>query len=101
MTMPPHRLLLANPRGFCAGVERAIDTVGHVLDCCGPPVYVRREIVHNAHVIDNFRQKGVVFVEEVSDVPEGGLVILSAHGVSPQVRAQAAARRLTIIDATY
>ncbi|PYV14585.1 MAG: 4-hydroxy-3-methylbut-2-enyl diphosphate reductase [Acidobacteria bacterium] len=93
-------ILISRPRGFCAGVDRAIDVVEMALGMFPPPVYVRKEIVHNKHVIDSLARKGAVFVEELSEVPEGSLVIFSAHGVSPQVRAEAAARRLKAIDAT-
>jgi 4-hydroxy-3-methylbut-2-enyl diphosphate reductase len=94
------RVLLASPRGFCAGVERAIDTVQRALELYGPPVYVRKQIVHNAHVVRALELKGAVFVESEQDAPEGSTLVLSAHGVAPSVRAQAAARRLTTIDAT-
>ena len=94
------RVLLASPRGFCAGVERAIDTVQRALELYGPPVYVRKQIVHNAHVVRELELKGAVFVESEQDAPEGSTLVLSAHGVAPSVRAQAAARRLTTIDAT-
>ncbi len=94
------RLVLAKPRGFCAGVDRAIDVVNMALDLCGPPVYVRKEIVHNKHVIESLATKGAIFVEELDEVPEGELVIFSAHGVSPQVREMAAARYLQVVDAT-
>jgi 4-hydroxy-3-methylbut-2-enyl diphosphate reductase len=93
-------VLLASPRSFCAGVERAIDIVDRALDRYGPPVYVRRQIVHNAHVVRQLQDRGAVFVTEVDEVPEGSLVVLAAHGVSPAVRAEAAARDLSIIDAT-
>jgi 4-hydroxy-3-methylbut-2-enyl diphosphate reductase len=98
--MKPHRLLLAKPRGFCAGVERAIDVVEMALQLYGPPVYVRKEIVHNKYVIEDLGAKGAVFVEELDEVPEGAVTIFSAHGVSPEVRTRAAARRLRVIDAT-
>ncbi len=93
-------VLLAGPRSFCAGVERAITTVERALERFGPPVYVRRQIVHNRHVVDDLQQRGAVFVEELSEVPEEATVILSAHGVSPQVRDEAAGRDLNVIDAT-
>jgi 4-hydroxy-3-methylbut-2-enyl diphosphate reductase len=93
-------LWLANPRGYCAGVDRAVDIVGVALDLYGPPVYVRHEIVHNRHVVEALRQRGAVFVEEIAEVPEGATVVFSAHGVSPEIRAQATARRLRTIDAT-
>ena len=82
-------VLLANPRGFCAGVERAIETVERALELHGAPIYVRHEIVHNKYVVDDLRAKGAVFVEELDEVPPGGTVIFSAHGVSQQVRADA------------
>jgi len=94
------KLLLAKPRGFCAGVDRAIDVVHMAIELFAPPVYVRREIVHNKHVIQTLAAKGAVFVEEIAQVPAGAVVIFSAHGVSPEVRAQAAERHLRIIDAT-
>ena len=95
------RLILANPRGFCAGVRMAIDVVDQVLDVFdGQTVYVYHEIVHNRHVVSRFKDRGVVFVEDVDEVPAGGVVVFSAHGVSPQVRARAAARGLWAIDAT-
>jgi 4-hydroxy-3-methylbut-2-enyl diphosphate reductase len=93
-------VLLANPRGFCAGVDRAIEIVEIALERHGAPVYVRHEIVHNRHVVDELRAKGAVFVEEPADVPEGSVLVFSAHGVSPAVRASAARRRLRVIDAT-
>jgi 4-hydroxy-3-methylbut-2-enyl diphosphate reductase len=94
------RVLLASPRGFCAGVERAIDTVQRALELYGPPVYVRKEIVHNAHVVRELELQGAVFVESELDAPEGARLVLSAHGVAPSVRDRAAARGLTTIDAT-
>jgi 4-hydroxy-3-methylbut-2-enyl diphosphate reductase len=94
------RIVLANPRGFCAGVERAIDTVDELLDIYGAPVYVRKEIVHNRDVVDGFRAKGVVFVEEVAEAPDGSVLVFSAHGISPEVRREARERRLTVVDAT-
>jgi len=98
--MKPSKILLARPRGFCAGVDRAIEVVDLALDLYPGPVYVRKQIVHNKHVIDSFVAKGVVFVEEVDEIPDGAVSIFSAHGVSPEVRAKAAAKRLTVIDAT-
>ena len=98
--MDVEEILLAGPRGFCAGVERAIEIVERALDVYGAPVYVRKEIVHNRHVVETLRAKGAVFVEELSEVPDGGLVIFSAHGVSPDVRRSAAMRGLRVIDAT-
>jgi len=93
-------VLLANPRGFCAGVDRAIEIVEIALERYGPPVYVRHEIVHNRHVVDELRDKGAVFIEDPCDVPVGAVLIFSAHGVSPKVRSAAAERELQIIDAT-
>src|SRR5688500_5844455 len=94
------QVLLANPRGFCAGVERAIDTVERALELFGAPIYVRHEIVHNRYVVDDLRAKGAVFVDELDQVPPGGTVIFSAHGVSKQVRADAERRGLKVFDAT-
>src|SRR5580693_8611958 len=94
------KIYLLKPRGFCAGVVRAIDVVKIALDLYGPPVYVRKEIVHNKHVVDELRELGAIFVEELSEVPEGGRAIYSAHGVSPEVRQEAKERHLAIIDAT-
>ncbi len=94
------RVLLASPRGYCAGVERAIDTVEQALDAFGPPVYVRRQIVHNAHVVRDLEERGAVFVESEEDVPRGALVVFSAHGVSPAVHDGARSRGLVTIDAT-
>jgi 4-hydroxy-3-methylbut-2-enyl diphosphate reductase len=94
------KVLLANPRGFCAGVNMAIDAVDQVLALRGPPVYVYHEIVHNRHVVDGFRGRGVTFVGDVEEVPEGGVLVYSAHGISPAVRAAAKARRLVEVDAT-
>ena len=94
------KILLASPRGFCAGVDRAIEIVELCLERYGPPVYVRHEIVHNRHVVEDLRGKGAVFVDDPADVPEGALLVFSAHGVSPQVRERAATRRLRVIDAT-
>src|SRR5205814_8884684 len=92
------KIYLLKPRGFCAGVVRAIDVVKIALDLYGPPVYVRKEIVHNKHVVDELRDLGAVFVEELSEVPEGGRAIFSAHGVSPAVRLVGKARNLAICD---
>jgi len=100
LTVTVKRVLLASPRGYCAGVERAIDTVERALETFGPPVYVRREIVHNSHVIADLRSRGAIFVETEDDVPHGALVIFSAHGVSPAVHDNAAALGLTAVDAT-
>lgn len=94
------KLLLSKPRGFCAGVERAIETVEKALKLWGAPIYVKHEIVHNKHVVDSLKSKGAIFIEEVADVPEGQRLIYSAHGVSPKVREQAKARNLIEIDAT-
>jgi 4-hydroxy-3-methylbut-2-en-1-yl diphosphate reductase len=94
------RILLISPRGFCAGVVRAIDVVRIALDTYGAPVYVRKEIVHNRHVVDELREAGAVFVDELSEVPAGARVIFSAHGVSPAVRREARERGLSVIDAT-
>src|SRR5882724_4468979 len=94
------KIFLLKPRGFCAGVVRAIDVVEIALDTYGPPIYVRKEIVHNKHVVDGLRKAGAIFVEELVEVPNGARVIFSAHGVSPQVREEARQRNLQIIDAT-
>ncbi len=94
------KIYLAKPRGFCAGVDRAIEIVERALKIFGPPIYVRHAIVHNRYVVDELRRKGAIFVEDVGDVPEGSIVIFSAHGVSPAVREKAAKRNLRIIDAT-
>jgi 4-hydroxy-3-methylbut-2-enyl diphosphate reductase len=94
------RVLLASPRGYCAGVERAVDTVEQLLDLHGPPVYVRKQIVHNAHVVRDLEARGAIFVEDEREVPKGKTVVLSAHGVAPSVYANAKARGLNTIDAT-
>jgi len=94
------KVLLASPRGYCAGVERAIETVEKALGLYGPPVYVRKQIVHNLHVVRDLEARGAVFVEDENDVPEGETVVFSAHGIAPSVRANAAARMLSTIDAT-
>jgi 4-hydroxy-3-methylbut-2-enyl diphosphate reductase len=94
------RILLAWPRGYCAGVERAVDTVERALRVHGPPVYVRKQIVHNIHVVRDLERKGAIFVEEESEVPEGGVLVLSAHGVAPEVYSNSAERGLSVIDAT-
>ncbi|MHC5003931.1 MAG: 4-hydroxy-3-methylbut-2-enyl diphosphate reductase, partial [Planctomycetota bacterium] len=95
------KLILANPRGFCAGVYMAIDVVDQLLEICpGESIFVYHEIVHNKHVVDRFRRRGVAFVDDVEEVPEGSIIVFSAHGVSPALRERAAARRLTAIDAT-
>ncbi len=96
----PKRVLLASPRGYCAGVERAVDTVERALRIYGRPVYVRKQIVHNSHVVHDLEEKGAIFVEDESEVPAGSVVILSAHGVAPEVYANARRRRLSVIDAT-
>ena len=93
-------VLLANPRGFCAGVERAISIVERALHLHGAPIYVRHEVVHNRYVVDDLRRKGAIFVEQLEDVPEGSTVIFSAHGVSRAVRAEAEGRGLKVFDAT-
>lgn len=93
-------MLLAAPRGYCAGVDRAVQTVEHALDIHGQPVYVRKEIVHNKHVVEQLEKRGAIFVEEETEVPEGELVVFSAHGVAPSVHENAAARHLRTIDAT-
>jgi 4-hydroxy-3-methylbut-2-enyl diphosphate reductase len=100
MAHPITEILLAGPRGFCAGVERAIDIVELALSVCPPPIYVRREIVHNRHVVESLRKQGAVFVDELAEVPDDATVIFSAHGISPAVRAEAAGRGLRVIDAT-
>ena len=94
------RVLLAKPRGYCAGVDRAVVTVEKALETYGPPVYVRKEIVHNRHVVETLTERGAIFVDEADEVPEGALVVFSAHGVAPAVHEQAAARQLRTIDAT-
>ena len=94
------RVLLAKPRGYCAGVDRAVQTVEHALEHYGAPVYVRKQIVHNLHVVKALEQRGAIFVEENDEVPEGSIVVFSAHGVAPEVHEQAAARNLKTIDAT-
>src|SRR2546427_4433820 len=94
------KIYLLRPRGFCAGVVRAIDVVKIALDLYGPPVYVRKEIVHNKHVVDELREAGAIFVEELEEVPTGARAIFSAHGVAPSVRREAKTRRLDGIDAT-
>jgi len=94
------RLLLASPRGYCAGVERAVETVERALELQGPPVYVRKQIVHNAHVVRDLERRGAVFVESEEDAPEGAVLVLSAHGVAPAVHEGAARRHLRTVDAT-
>jgi 4-hydroxy-3-methylbut-2-enyl diphosphate reductase len=100
MTEPTRRVLLAAPRGYCAGVDRAVQTVERALDLHGAPVYVRKEIVHNKHVVATLRERGAIFVDETDEVPEGAVVVFSAHGVAPIVHQEAAARSLHAIDAT-
>jgi 4-hydroxy-3-methylbut-2-enyl diphosphate reductase len=94
------KVLLASPRGYCAGVERAVETVERALDLYGPPVYVRKQIVHNLHVVRDLEARGAVFVDEETEVPEGETVVFSAHGVAPSVHANASLRKLNTIDAT-
>lgn len=97
----PMKIILANPRGFCAGVYMAVDVVDQLLDICpGESIYVFHEIVHNRHVVSRFRRRGVIFVDDLAAVPEGSIVVFSAHGVSPAIRAMAEQRRFTAIDAT-
>ena len=99
--MNPEKLLLAAPRGYCAGVDRAVQTVERALELHGPPVYVRKEIVHNKHVVASLRERGAIFVDELDDsIPEGAITVFSAHGVSPAVHADAERRGLETIDAT-
>src|SRR5712671_3010322 len=94
------QILLANPRGFCAGVDRAIEIVERALESFGAPIYVRHEVVHNRFVVDGLRARGAIFVDELDEVPDGATVIFSAHGVSPAVRSDAGDRGLSVIDAT-
>src|SRR5215216_3815038 len=97
----PERLLLAAPRGYCAGVDRAVQTVERALDLYGAPVYVRKEIVHNKHVVEQLRARGAIFVDELDDsIPEGAVTVFSAHGVAPSVHDDAGRRQLRTIDAT-
>src|SRR5271165_7101050 len=93
-------LMLAQPRGFCAGVDRAIEIVERALAQFGAPIYVRHEIVHNAYVVNDLRAKGAIFIEKLSDVPAGNTVVFSAHGVPKAVQTEAAARGLSVFDAT-
>ena len=93
-------MLLAGPRSFCAGVERAIEIVERVLEQQGSPVYVRKQIVHNTHVVHDLEQRGAVFVDELDEVPDGAPVVFSAHGVAPAVRDEATGRGLSVVDAT-
>jgi 4-hydroxy-3-methylbut-2-enyl diphosphate reductase len=94
------KVILANPRGFCAGVNMAIEVVNQVLEVRGAPIYVFHEIVHNRHVVDDFKSRGVTFVNDVSEVPDGGVIVYSAHGISPEIRRQSKARGLIEVDAT-
>lgn len=96
----PIEIILANPRGFCAGVERAIEIVERAIEKYGPPVYVRHEIVHNKHVVENLKAKGAIFVDEIDEIPDGAVTIFSAHGVAEKVETDAKARDLPVIDAT-
>jgi 4-hydroxy-3-methylbut-2-enyl diphosphate reductase len=101
MAAAPEKLLLAAPRGYCAGVDRAVQTVEHALDLYGAPVYVRKEIVHNKHVVEQLRERGAIFVDELDDsIPEGAITVFSAHGVAPSVHDEAQRRELRTIDAT-
>jgi 4-hydroxy-3-methylbut-2-en-1-yl diphosphate reductase len=100
MPAQTRRVLIAKPRGYCAGVDRAVQTVEKALERFGAPVYVRKQIVHNTHVVRNLEQRGAIFVEETESVPEGAVVVFSAHGVSPEVREEARDRKLRTIDAT-
>src|SRR6476469_1729288 len=101
MAASPKKLLLAAPRGYCAGVDRAVQAVEHALELHGAPVYVRKEIVHNKHVVEGLRERGAIFVEELDDtIPEGAVTVFSAHGVAPSVHAEAERRSLRTIDAT-
>ena len=100
MSVPTRRILLARPRGYCAGVDRAVQTVEQALERCGAPVYVRKQIVHNKHVVAELEERGAIFVEQTEEIPEGAVVVFSAHGVSPEVRDEARGRNLRTIDAT-
>ena len=100
MTNTVEKVLLAAPRGYCAGVDRAVETVERALERYGPPVYVRKEIVHNKHVVEALRERGAIFVESETEIPEGSVTVFSAHGVAPAVYENARARRLQTIDAT-
>ncbi|MDO8209198.1 4-hydroxy-3-methylbut-2-enyl diphosphate reductase [Conexibacter sp. CPCC 206217] len=100
MRPAPEKILLASPRGYCAGVDRAVQTVERALDFHGAPVYVRKEIVHNKHVVEQLRSRGAIFVDDETEVPEGSTVVFSAHGVAPSVHENSAARGLKTIDAT-
>ena len=98
--MSVEKVILIEPRGFCAGVERAVDTVEQAIENFGAPIYVKHEIVHNKTVCDDLRKKGAIFVEEISEIPEGSVCVFSAHGIAPKVREEARARKLSTIDAT-
>lgn len=98
--MPLEHVLLAAPRGWCAGVDRAVDIVERAIDRFGPPIYVRKQIVHNRHVVEGLERRGAIFVDEVTEVPEGSICVLSAHGSAPTVYETAEARKLQLIDAT-
>jgi 4-hydroxy-3-methylbut-2-enyl diphosphate reductase len=100
MSNTVEKVLLAAPRGYCAGVDRAVQTVERALEIHGPPVYVRKEIVHNKHVVEGLRERGAIFVESESEIPNGAVAVFSAHGVAPSVHANARARELQTIDAT-
>jgi 4-hydroxy-3-methylbut-2-enyl diphosphate reductase len=100
MSATTRRVLLAKPRGYCAGVDRAVQAVETALDRYGPPVYVRKQIVHNTHVVRSLEKRGAIFVEETAEIPEGSLVVFSAHGIAPEVREDADRRGLRTIDAT-
>jgi 4-hydroxy-3-methylbut-2-enyl diphosphate reductase len=100
MSATTRRVLLAKPRGYCAGVDRAVQAVERALDRYGPPVYVRKQIVHNTHVVRSLEKRGAIFVEETAEIPEGSLVVFSAHGIAPEVREDADRRHLRTIDAT-
>src|SRR5256885_7412190 len=100
MANVPEKIFLAAPRGYCAGVDRAVQTVEHALELYGAPVYVRKEIVHNKHVVEELRDKGAIFVDQETEVPEGETVVFSAHGVAPSVHSNAGSRSLRTIDAT-
>src|SRR5689334_12894454 len=95
---PHRRVLLASPHGWCAGVDRAVQTVETAIQLYGAPIYVRKQIVHNAHVVRELERSGAVFVDDADDVPEGAILVFSAHGVAPQVRAEAEQRGLRTID---
>ena len=100
MTIAPQEIILAEPRGFCAGVDRAIEVVERALEKFGSPIYVRHEIVHNTYVVDDLKKKGAIFIEELADVPPGSTLVFSAHGVSKAVQAEAHARGFEVFDAT-